>query len=52
MQYSKDLDIVVNNAMKELIKEYINGAFMFNKENNIKYLNQYLLLKSEADPNV
>jgi len=49
MQYSKDLDIVINNAMKELINEYVNGAFMFNKENNIKYLNLYLELKKDSN---
>ena len=49
MQYSKDLDIVINNAMKDLIKEYVEGAFMFNKENNTKYLNLYLSLKKEEN---
>ncbi len=47
MNYSEDLDIVINNAMKDLIKEYVDGAFMFQKENNIKYLEQYLKLKKE-----
>ncbi len=47
MQYSKELDIVINNAMKELIKEYMGNAFMFKKENNIKYLDTYLNLKKD-----
>ena len=47
MQYSDELDIVINNALKDLIKEYMDGAFMFNKENNLKYLNIYLGLKNE-----
>ena len=47
MNYSNDLDIVINNAMKELIKTYIDGEFMFKKENNSKYLDLYLKLKQE-----
>ena len=47
MQYSKDLDIVINNAMKDLIEEYKSNAFMFDKENNLDYLNLYLKIKSE-----
>ena len=49
MQYSKELDIVINNAMKDLIKEYSEGALMFNKENNEKYLKLYLELKKESN---
>ena len=48
MQYSKELDIVINNAMKDLIKEYLDGSLMFNKENNEKYLKLYLELKKES----
>jgi len=47
MHYSKDLDIVINNALKELIEEYLSGAFMFDKKNNLKYLDIYLDLKNE-----
>ena len=47
MQYSKELDIVINNAMKDLIKEYLNNEFMFKKENNIEYLDIYMNLKKE-----
>lgn len=47
MQYSEDLDIVINNALKELISEYTNNNFMFVKENNVNYLNLYLALKNE-----
>ncbi len=49
MNYSDDLDKVINNALKELILEYENGAIMFNKENNIQYLNTYLKLKKESE---
>ena len=38
MHYSKELDIVINNAMKNLIEEYKNENFMFNKDHNINYL--------------
>ena len=47
MNYSDDLDIVINNAMKDLIKEYTENAYMFKKENNKKYLELYLKLKEE-----
>lgn len=49
MGYSKDLDIVINNAMKDLISEYSNGAFMFDSENNIRYLEIYTQLKEEYE---
>ena len=47
MQYSEELDIVIKNALKELIAEYTNNNFMFVKENNVNYLNLYLALKNE-----
>ena len=47
MGYSKDLDIVINNAMKELISEYSAGAFMFSSQSNITYLEMYTQLKEE-----
>ena len=47
MHYSKELDIVINNAMKELIDEYLNSSFMFDKNNNLKYLDIYLDIKKE-----
>lgn len=49
MKYSKELDLVINNAMKELINEYMTGAFMFNGENNFKYLDMYLSIKKESE---
>ena len=49
MGYSKELDIVINQAMKDLIKEYVNGAFMFDKENNKKYCQIYFDLKKEEE---
>ena len=47
MNYSEDLDIVINNALKELIDEYNNGSIMFNKKMNEEYLESYLNLKKE-----
>lgn len=49
MEYSEDLDLVINHAMKELIEEYCNHAFMFEKERNEEYLKLYLELKKEAE---
>lgn len=49
MKYSNDLDIVVNNALKELISEYKKGAIMFNPGLNTEYLKTYLELKKESE---
>lgn len=49
MKYSNDLDIVVNNALKELISEYKKGAIMFNLGLNTEYLKTYLELKKENE---
>lgn len=49
MNYSDELDIVVNNALKELIDDYNSGAIMFNTEENKKYLQSYLELKKELE---
>lgn len=48
MKYSKKLDIVVKNAMNDLIKEYCSGAIMFDKQKNIRYMNEYFNLKSDT----
>lgn len=42
MHYSDELDLVINEALSELINDYINGSITFNKENNMKYLDEYL----------
>ena len=49
MKYSSDLDIVINNALKELIKEYEDGAIMFNENKNYEYLSQFIKLKKEME---
>ena len=48
MNYTQDLDIVVNKALEELINEYKNSIVMFDKEKNIKYYNEYKKLVSET----
>jgi protein associated with RNAse G/E len=48
MEYSDDLDVVINHAMKELLDDYNSGAHMFNKEQNEKYLELYNQLKKEV----
>ena len=47
MGYSEELDIVINEALKELINEYMKGSIMFAKEKNTEYLKLYLELKKE-----
>ncbi len=47
MNYSSDLDKVIQNAMSELIDEYNNLKEMFNKDKNIEYMNEYFNIKSE-----
>lgn len=47
MNYSKKLDIVINKAMDELIKDYSNHETMFNKKQNYKYMQDYFGLKNK-----
>lgn len=49
MGYSDDLDKVINNALDELIKEYVNSAEMFDSKKNYEYLSTYLDLKKEME---
>ena len=51
MGYSEELDIVINEALKELISEYMNGSIMFDKNKNVEYLKLYLELKKQ-DSNI
>lgn len=49
MNYSKDLDKVVNSALDELIKLYKSGEFhVFDQKENLKYYEQYKILKEET----
>lgn len=47
MNYSEDLDLVINSAMNELISSYNNKDVMFDSDNNIYYHNIYADLKKE-----
>lgn len=49
MGYSEELDIVINQALKDLIDDYKNGVSMFSSINNEEYLKLYLSLKKEAE---
>lgn len=46
MNYSNDLDIIINSAMKELIDDYLNNCITFNEGINKKYLEQYINIKN------
>lgn len=47
MDYSDDLDLVVNSALTELIKDYTSGVPMFNASINKEYLKVYYDLKKD-----
>lgn len=49
MNYSNDLDIVINNALKELIEKYKLGVVMFQEKANREYLNMYINIKKESE---
>lgn len=49
MGYSKDLDIVINNALSELIEDYKRSDIYFSEEKNKEYLELYLDLKKEIE---
>lgn len=49
MQYSDDLDLVINNAMKELLEDYNNNVLMFDRTVNENYLKLYCKLKKESE---
>jgi len=47
MNYSKELDFVINNAMEELINLYCNNYVAFDKNMNYKYYEDYCFAKLE-----
>ena len=49
MHYSKDLDIVVNNALSELITSYQRGDIMFDLKRNLLYGKKYAKLKDSSN---
>ena len=46
LNYSKELDFIINNELSNLINEYKNKNKVFDKENVIEYKKQYDLLKN------
>ena len=49
MSYSADLDLVITNALNDLIDEYKHKSIMFSTEKNNEYLKLYLDLKKEQE---
>lgn len=45
MNYSKELDIIINKSLEELIEKYKNKYFPFIEEKNIEFYEQYNELK-------
>ena len=45
MEYSDELDVVINGAMDDLIKKYIEKVPMFNSKNNYEYEKVYNNIK-------
>ena len=48
MNYSDELDIVINKALDDLISRYNNKEEMFSKELNLQYYNKYMKIKNES----
>lgn len=44
MNYSEDLDYIINKSMDELIEDYVSGCIIFDEKMNKNYLNKYLEL--------
>jgi len=51
MNYSEDLDLVVNSALDELINDYVSGSKTFDEQTNRNYLDVYLKLKEDSKIN-
>lgn len=49
MKYSKDLDVVINSALSELIDFYKSKNLIFNSDINNKYYEMYLKFKVKGD---
>lgn len=47
MGYSKELDVVINKSLEQLIEFYKSGVPMFNNKKNKEYCNAYFVLKEE-----
>ena len=51
MNYSDDLDLVINSAMNELIHDYVSGDKTFSEKENKRYLDIYLEIKKNVKEN-
>lgn len=51
MNYSDDLDLVINNALKDLIDEYKNKSLMFDSRKNYHYLEIYKMMCKRNEKN-
>ncbi len=49
MNYSDDLDVVIKNALNDLIEDYEKHMIMFNSDINNDYCKQYLQIKLEEE---
>lgn len=49
LKYSDDLDTILQKALENLIKEYVNGSVMFDKNANYEYYNQFVELKNKSN---
>lgn len=47
MNYSDELDLVINHAMKDLIELYENNHVVFNKKMNYHYYDEYNSVKTD-----
>lgn len=47
MKYSPDLDSAIKNGLDELIKSYKNHFVFFDEKSNLKYYEQYEILKQK-----
>lgn len=48
MNYSKELDMAIKNGLDELIKTYKNHSIVFDERMNLKYNQQYEMLKQKV----
>ena len=48
MNYSKDLDKVINDSLHRLIKKYKSKDIMFTPSINLQYYDKYKILKEES----
>ena len=47
MNYPNELDRIIQYSLSELIRDYRNGAFMFNENVNLRYAEEYKKIKEK-----